>query len=55
MKSITEIVDTKDKEAWSEFLFERKRENQKRPLMARGYADYWEEHEAHDFHLGKTN
>ena len=53
MKTTTEIIDTRDKDAWNEYLLEAKKNNERRPLMARGYAGNWDEHETHDFHLNK--
>lgn len=51
MKTLSEIIDTKDKKAWSEYLEQRKKENQKRPLMARGYSDeFGEDHPTYEWH-----
>jgi hypothetical protein len=50
--SISQIVESRNKKAWSEFLFNKKESNEKRPLMARGYEEFFnEKHETHEWHI----
>lgn len=51
MKTASQIVDSNDRVEWSLFLTKAEEEGNRRPLMAREYADRWGEHETHQFHL----